>query len=100
MELTDVRQADGEPWEVANFAAVQFDQAIQQAWEALGMFDWAARGSWLSQQHYWTGTMPDGEAWPEQVSARQLGAIEELLIELRSKAAVIGKAVAHDPRDF
>lgn len=100
MELVDVKEVDGEPWEVANFASVQFDQAIQHAWDALEMFDWAARGSWLSQQHYWTGSMPEGGEWPGQATARQLGAIEEALIELRSKAAVIGKAAAHDPRDF
>lgn len=100
MELVDVKQVDGEPWEVANFASVQFDQAIQQAWEALEMFGWAARGSWLSQQHYWTGSMPDGDNWSEQVAARQLGAIEESLSELRARAATIGRSTSHDPRDF
>lgn len=100
MELVNVKDVDGEPWEVGNFAGQQFKHTLDVALEALEQFNWAARGAWLSQEHYRTGSMPEGEDWLGQLSAKKLGEFEQAITKMRASASVVATASAYDPRDF
>lgn len=98
--LVDVRHIDGEPWDVAAVAGKQVLGALDLAIEALEGFQWAARGSWLSQEEYRTGCMP---TLTEFLASPLGGQIEGMLNELRAariRAAHRVAAASHDPRSY
>lgn len=98
--LVDVKHLDGEPWDVARVAGDQTTAAIQLSLEALdGMF-WAARGSWLSQEHHRTGTMPDREAFEASPLAEHLLQAQQSLAVTAKQIKTTTAAASFDPRSW
>lgn len=100
VSLVDPRYVDGEPWEVAAVAGEQTKAAIQLAIEALEGLTWAARGSWLTQEHYRTGKMPDRGAFEASPLGQRLESGRTALYGVSAGLKQSVSAAAYDPRSW
>lgn len=98
--LIDPKFIDGETWEVAEVAGRQVLDALDLAIEAVGAFQWAARGSWLSQEEYRTERMPDLSEFLESPLGSQIESLLNELRETRKKMEPRVSAAAFDPRSY
>lgn len=96
--LVDVHQVDGEVWEVAGVAGEQFKATIELSLLAIDGLEWAARGSWLTQEHHRTGTMPDADDWKASHLHRKIAAQRDALHAALKQAEMLRRTVAWDPR--
>lgn len=98
--LVDIRHVDGEPWEVATVAGKQTQAAHQLAQEACEAFYWAARGSWMSQEEYRTGSMPDGKTFSDAPLGSRIQTINNEISQALKEARTSTASASWDPRQF
>lgn len=98
--LVDVKNVDGEVWQVAGVAGAQTQAALELAEEALESFWWAARGSWLSQESYRTGSMPDGDEYVGTAAAKRLLRAQKELSRIKDSLKPVQLSASHDPRSY
>lgn len=98
--LVDPKFVDGEPWDVAAVAGQQTLDSIELALEALEGFAWSARGAWLSQEEYRTGTMPEGKDFERAPLGRTLADHKMRLRTARKELTTALAAASYDPRSY
>ena len=100
VSLVDPKYIDGDPWDVAKVAGEQSIQALELTEEALEGFFWAARGAWMTQEHYRTDEMPDIAAFEDSPLGKKLYVVLEAIKTLKSPIETATKAASFDPRSF
>jgi hypothetical protein len=98
VSLVDVRHLDGEPWDVAQIAGRQVSDCFALLDEALEGLFWAARGAWMSQEHYREGEMPDGIDFPLSPLGVRLSDAHDSAAAAQKAANAVALAASYDPR--
>jgi hypothetical protein len=98
--LVDPKFIDGEPWEIAEKAGAQLAACLELALEALNGFEWAARGSWLTQEDTRTGRMPASGAFERTPYGVKLAEAQIQLKHALKDTRTITAAAAADPREW
>lgn len=96
--LVDIRHVDGEPHDVAQIAGEQVLRCFALLSEAFTDFEWAARGSWLSQEHHREGRMPDADEFVACPLGRNLAAVRAKMAEAAKTTRVATVSASFDPR--
>ena len=98
--LIDVKHLDGEPHEVARHAGEQVLRCLDLLDEALEGFEWAARGSWLTQEHHREGKMPDADEFVASALGRNLAKVRAALEDQTKVTRVATVSASFDPRSY
>jgi hypothetical protein len=94
---TDPRFFDGEPFEVAEKAVRQAEEAVELSQRALNDAEVMARNAELERQLI-VGDECDASTWPTSAQGRQYATIRERVEKNRRILALLRQAAAFNPR--
>lgn len=95
--VTDPREYDGNPFEVAGQAAGQIAGLVEIAQESIGPAKTMARNAELERQLQ-RGQNPSPIDWEESAEGRRWLAVEDSLAESQRILAALARLVSFDPR--
>lgn len=96
--MTDIRQLDGDPHDVAKAAGEVATSHLDAAFDALQDFRWAARGAWMTAEHHRTGDMPKGETFNDSALGRKIEDQVENLAGMRAHQQRLTAAAGWNPK--
>jgi hypothetical protein len=94
---TDPRFFDGDPFEVAEKAVRQAEEAVELSQRALNDAEVMARNAEMERQLHATGEC-DAQAWPASAQGRQYDLIRARLDKNRKLLALLRRAAGFNPR--
>lgn len=98
IDLPDIKQIDGEPYEVAQIAGDTLEAALTVALDASESFEWAARGAWLTMMDHVHGEMPDQAAWEASPQCKVIVAHRNAIQTALRNQRTLTRSAAWNPK--
>jgi hypothetical protein len=96
--VTDPRDFDGNPYEVAKRATEQATSLLEITQTSIADASVMARNAEMERQ-FMDGGEPDAGAWEASAAGRRWASLDQILWDVRNDLVFLGRAAGYDPKN-